>query len=145
MSPPAPPPDALREREEGLSFAPRFDEHGLLTAVVTDHASNAPLMVAHMDREALERTLRTGLAHFYSRSRQRLWQKGETSGNTLSVKEIVTDCDQDALWIRVEVNGDGAACHTGRRSCFYRLVEGAAEPRLVMKTAAAVPASGGGD
>lgn len=121
------------DREEGTVFSPRFGADGLLTAVITDHQSGDPLMVAHMDRQALELTLQTGRAHFYSRSRKSLWLKGETSGNFIGIKEIATDCDQDVLWIRAEVEGDGVACHTGRPSCFYRLVQGGDHPHLVMK------------
>ena len=103
-------------------FSPRFDSAGLLTAVAVDAASGAVLMLAHMDAEALARTRETGLAHFHSRSRGRLWMKGEESGNTLRVVEIRVDCDQDALVLRVEAAGP--ACHTGARSCFYRVLEG---------------------
>ena len=101
---------------------PRFDAAGLLTAVAQDAASGEVLMVAFMDREALEATRATGLAHFYSRSRGRLWQKGETSGHVLHVDAILVDCDQDALVLKVRPAGP--ACHTGERSCFYRALEG---------------------
>lgn len=111
------------EREAGTVFAPRFDENGLITAVAADAETGAVLMVAHMNAEALRRTLETGDAHFWSRSRQSLWRKGETSGNVLRVLEMRTDCDQDCVLLRVAVEGDGAACHTGRKSCFYRIVE----------------------
>jgi phosphoribosyl-AMP cyclohydrolase len=104
------------------AFAPRFDSAGLLTAVAVDAASGELLMLAHMDAEALARTRETGLAHFHSRSRGRLWLKGETSGNVLRVREIRVDCDQDALVLRVDAAGP--ACHTGARSCFYRRLEG---------------------
>ena len=106
----------------GATFAPKFDAAGLLTAVAIDAASGEVLMVAHMDAEALARTRETGLAHFHSRSRGRLWMKGETSGHTLRVMEIRVDCDQDALVLRVEPAGP--ACHTGAPSCFYRRLEG---------------------
>ena len=99
----------------------RFDERGLIPVVVQDVASGAVLMLAWADREAVERTLATGQAHFYSRSRQALWRKGETSGHVQRVVEMRLDCDQDAIWIRVEQTG--AACHTGRHSCFYRKIE----------------------
>jgi phosphoribosyl-AMP cyclohydrolase len=112
------------ELESGLDFTPRFDEQGLMAAIVTDAGSGEVLMLAFMNAEALARTLATGEAHFWSRSRQALWRKGETSGNVLRVMEIRTDCDQDCLLLRVEIGGDKAACHTGRRSCFYRRVEG---------------------
>jgi phosphoribosyl-AMP cyclohydrolase len=111
------------EREEGATFAPRFDANGLLTAVVTDAGDGALLMVAHMNEEALKLTLETGIAHYWSRSRRSLWKKGETSGNFQRVVELRVDCDQDALWLKVAVAGDGATCHTGRRSCFYRILD----------------------
>lgn len=101
-----------------LEFLPRFDAQGLLTAVVTDEASGALLMVAHMNEQALAETRRTGLAHFWSRSRGKLWMKGETSGHSLAVRDIMVDCDQDALWLIVRPAGP--ACHTGAPSCFYR-------------------------
>ena len=110
-----------KDIEEGLTFAPSFDAAGLVTCVTTDAASGDVLMVAHMNDEALRRTIETGDAWYYSRSRQKLWRKGEESGNLQKVVEMRLDCDQDAVWIRVEQTG-GAACHTGRRSCFYRAV-----------------------
>lgn len=110
------------EREAGTAFMPKFDDHGLLTAVVTDAGSGEVLMVAFMNEEALAMTRETGLAHFWSRSRQSLWQKGETSGNVLKVERILVDCDQDALV--VQAVPAGPACHTGARSCFYRHLEG---------------------
>ncbi|MDQ6437954.1 phosphoribosyl-AMP cyclohydrolase [Mesorhizobium sp. LHD-90] len=109
--------------EGGAIFSPRFDAAGLVTAVVTDADNGTLLMVAHMNTEALSRTIETGIAHFWSRSRASLWKKGETSGNFLRVTEMRADCDQDAIWLRVKVAGDGATCHTGRRSCFYRVVD----------------------
>lgn len=109
--------------EEGAVFTPRFDTAGLITAVVTDAGDGVLLMVAHMNAEALALTLETGIAHYWSRSRQALWKKGETSGNFQYVVELRTDCDQDAVWLRVNVSGHDATCHTGRRSCFYRIVE----------------------
>ena len=109
--------------EEGAEFTPRFDASGLVTAVVTDARDGMLLMVAHMNAEALALTVETGIAHYWSRSRGALWKKGETSGNLQHVVEIRTDCDQDAIWLRVEVAGHDATCHTGRRSCFYRVVE----------------------
>jgi phosphoribosyl-AMP cyclohydrolase len=110
-----------QEIEEGQLFAPKFDAAGLITCVVTDMETCALLMVAHMDAQALERTVSTGEAWFYSRSRKTLWKKGETSGHVLRVAEIRVDCDQDVLWLRVRQSAAGA-CHTGRRSCFYRAV-----------------------
>jgi phosphoribosyl-AMP cyclohydrolase len=107
--------------EEGTAFTPKFDANGLLTAVVTDAGSGELLMVAHMNAEAVEKTIASGEAWFYSRSRRQLWKKGETSGHVQRVREVRVDCDQDALWLKVEQAGPGA-CHTGRRSCFYRAV-----------------------
>src|SRR5690348_5880799 len=107
--------------EESLAFTPKFDADGLIAAVVTDAASGDVLMVAHMNAEALQKTIATGEAWYYSRSRQALWKKGETSGHVQRVVELRIDCDQDAVWLRVEQQGAGA-CHTGRRSCFYRAV-----------------------
>ena len=109
--------------DESDEFRPRFDGSGLITTVVTDATDGALLMVAHMNAEALRLTLETGMAHFWSRSRQNLWKKGESSGESLQVNEILTDCDQDVLQLKVRPQGKGAACHTGRRSCFYRRVE----------------------
>jgi phosphoribosyl-AMP cyclohydrolase len=106
--------------EEGNVFAPRFDAHGLVTAIAADARTGEVLMLAHMNEGALALTLETGEAHYYSRSRGKLWRKGETSGEVQKVIEIRTDCDQDAILICVEQAGRGAACHTGRRSCFYR-------------------------
>jgi len=125
--------------EQGTIFAPRFDSRGLVTAMAVDATSGTVLMLAHMNAEALARTLETGEVHYYSRSRGTIWKKGETSGEIQKLVELRTDCDQDALLVLVEQTGRGAACHTGRRSCFYRRVEiadGAAsladtgEPRL---------------
>ena len=108
------------EREEGLAFNPKFDASGLVTCVATDAATGGVLMVAHMNEEALRKTIASGEAWYFSRSRNALWRKGESSGQTQRVVEMRMDCDQDAVWIRVEQQG--AACHTGRRSCFYRAV-----------------------
>jgi phosphoribosyl-AMP cyclohydrolase len=117
------PPSDKAALEEGAVFTPRFDAHGLITAVVTSAGDGALLMVAHMNAQALSLTLETGIAHYWSRSRGTLWKKGETSGNLQRVVEMRTDCDQDAIWLSVQVAGDNATCHTGRRSCFYRIVE----------------------
>jgi phosphoribosyl-AMP cyclohydrolase len=106
--------------EEGLVLAPKFDADGLVTCVVTDAKNGDLLMVAHMNEEALRRTIETGEAWYFSRSRKALWKKGESSGHTQRVVEMRVDCDQDAVWIKVQQTG--AACHTGRRSCFYRAV-----------------------
>ncbi|MDW6023911.1 phosphoribosyl-AMP cyclohydrolase [Mesorhizobium sp. BAC0120] len=108
--------------EEGSVFSPNFDANGLVTAVVTDAGDGTLLMVAHMNAEALSLTIETGIAHYWSRSRKSLWKKGETSGNLQHVTEILTDCDQDVILLRVNVSGHDATCHTGRRSCFYRRV-----------------------
>jgi phosphoribosyl-AMP cyclohydrolase len=108
--------------EEGSTFAPRFDAHGLVTAIAVDATSREVLMLAHMNAEALVLTLDTGEAHYYSRSRARIWKKGETSGEVQKLVELRTDCDQDAILLVVEQQGRGAACHTGRRSCFYRRI-----------------------
>jgi phosphoribosyl-AMP cyclohydrolase len=107
--------------EEGRVLAPKFDRDGLLTCVTTDARSGEVLMVAHMNQEAIANTVATGEAWYYSRSRRRLWRKGESSGHVQRVVEMRVDCDQDAVWLRVEQEGPGA-CHTGRRSCFYRAV-----------------------
>lgn len=109
------------EIEEGRAFAPKFDSDGLVTAVVTDAQSGDVLMLAHMDAQALQNTIESGEAWFFSRSRRKLWKKGEESGHTQRVVELRVDCDQDAVWLKVEQAGPGA-CHTGRRSCFYRAV-----------------------
>lgn len=117
-----------QDREKGTRLAPRYDANGLVTAIVTDRAGGGLLMVAHMNAEALERTIATGEAHFWSRSRAQLWRKGETSGNVLRVVEMRIDCDQDALWLIAEAAGP--ACHTGAYSCFYRQIaaDGTLEP-----------------
>jgi phosphoribosyl-AMP cyclohydrolase len=109
------------EVEEGAAFAPKFDADGLVTCVATDARSGDVLMVAHMNAQALQQTIATGEAWYFSRSRRALWRKGESSGHVQRVVEMRIDCDQDAVWIRVEQEGPGA-CHTGRRSCFYRAV-----------------------
>lgn len=107
-------------RDTGLTLNPKYDDHGLITAVVTDMASGDVLMVAHMNAQALDLTVQTGLAHFWSRSRQALWKKGETSGHMLQVCDIRIDCDQDAVWVKAVPAGP--TCHTGARSCFFRRV-----------------------
>ena len=109
------------ELEQDMKLDPKWDESGLITGVVTDAESGELLMIAHLNAEALSLTRQTGEVHFWSRSRKRLWKKGETSGNVLRVVEMRIDCDQDALWLKVEP--PGPACHTGARSCFYRQVE----------------------
>ena len=112
----------INDREEGLKLQPKFDSAGLVNCVATDAGSGEVLMVAHMNEEALRKTISSGEAWYFSRSRNSLWRKGETSGHGQRVVEMRMDCDQDAVWIRVEQTG--AACHTGRRSCFYRKVGG---------------------
>jgi phosphoribosyl-AMP cyclohydrolase len=114
-------PKSSDDVEEGVALRPRFDAAGLITCVTSDAATGEVLMVAHMNDDALQKTVATGEAWYFSRSRQALWRKGETSGHVQRVAEIRIDCDQDAVWLRVEQAG-GAACHTGRRSCFYRAV-----------------------
>lgn len=121
--------------EAGSVFAPRFDAHGLITAIAQEASSGRVLMVAHMNAEALRLTVETGKVHYYSRSRKALWMKGETSGEVQNLIELRTDCDQDVVLLYVEQAGHGAACHTGRKSCFYRILDGGAlkdsgEPRL---------------
>ncbi len=113
-------PSDINDIEEGLKFQPKFDAAGLVTCVATDAGTGEVLMVAHMNDEALRKTVASGEAWYYSRSRKSLWRKGESSGHVQRVVEMRMDCDQDAIWIRVEQSG--AACHTGRRSCFYRRV-----------------------
>jgi len=108
--------------ETTLSFRPVFGPDGLIPAIVTDPASGNVLMFAYMNEGALTQTVASGFAHFWSRSRAKLWKKGDESGNLLKVIELRTDCDQDVIWIAAEVQGDGVACHTGARSCFYRRV-----------------------
>ena len=108
--------------EAGAALAPKFDADGLIVAIAVDADRGDVLMVAHMNRESLARTIETGAAWFWSRSRTKLWRKGEESGNTLAVADIRVDCDQDALLLKVRIAGDGVACHRGYRSCFYRSI-----------------------
>ncbi|MFC0243743.1 phosphoribosyl-AMP cyclohydrolase [Rhodopseudomonas telluris] len=124
---------ALDDVEEGIALRPKFDASGLVTCVTTDARSGDVLMVAHMNAEALEKTVQSGDAWYYSRSRKRLWKKGESSGHVQKVLEMRVDCDQDAVWIKVDQSG-GAACHTGRTSCFYRRIDrdASGEPLLTM-------------
>ena len=118
-----------KELEEGLDFKPNFDEKNLIPCITTCNTSGKVLMFAFMNQEALEKTIQSGEAHYWSRSRQSLWHKGESSGYTQKVIEMRTDCDQDCIWLRVEVNTpednreNAAACHTGRKTCFYREIE----------------------
>lgn len=121
------PRSSKQDIEEGQNFAPKFDGDGLIVCVTREKNTGDILMVAYMNEEALRLTLETGVAHYWSRSRKALWRKGDTSGQVQSVVEMRTDCDQDAIELIVEAGGDGKACHTGRRSCFYRKVERAAD------------------
>ena len=126
-----PPPADKTLLEEGCVFAPKFDAHGLIVCVTVEASSGEVLMLAYMNDLALEKTLESGVAHYWSRSREKLWRKGDTSGQVQTVVDIRTDCDQDALLLRVNAGGDGKACHTGRKSCFYRKIEHTdAGPRL---------------
>lgn len=118
----APAPADKQSLEAGSVLTPRFDANGLVTAVATDADTGDVLMVAHMNAEALALSIETGIAHYWSRSRKELWKKGETSGNFQEIAELRVDCDQDAVWIKVRPQGDRTACHTGRRTCFYRIV-----------------------
>ena len=111
-----------QERDEGTGFAPRFNADGLITVVTVEAGSNDVLMVAHMNIETLRLTMETGVAHYWSRSRQAIWKKGETSGELQEVEELRVDCDQDCIVMSVRQTGRGAACHTGRKSCFYRRI-----------------------
>lgn len=113
---------SVQQVEEGVLLAPAFDEHGLLPCVTTDADSGEVLMLGWMDQAALAATLHSGQAHYWSRSRQQVWRKGDTSGMVQQVVEARIDDDQDALWLRVRVKGLGASCHVGYRSCFYRSV-----------------------
>ncbi len=109
--------------EQGKTLTPQYDANGLIAAVVTHAETGEVLMLAWMNAEALEKTLSTGEAHYFSRSRGELWHKGETSGQVQVIEEMRIDCDQDAVWLKVWPQGDGGACHTGQRSCFYRVIE----------------------
>ncbi|NOU04696.1 MAG: phosphoribosyl-AMP cyclohydrolase [Hyphomicrobiaceae bacterium] len=115
-------PTSTIEIEQGDRFLPKFDANGLLPVIVTEASSGTVLMFAYMNAEALKLSLETRIAHFWTRSRQRLWKKGEDSGNLLTILDARTDCDQDVLWLSVAIAGQGVACHTGSHSCFYRKV-----------------------
>lgn len=114
------PPAEKKALEESTTLTPRFDANGLLPVVATDAKSGQVLMLGYMNDLALSQTIKTSEAHYWSRSRQELWHKGATSGNVQKVVQILTDCDQDAIVLRVEMTGAEATCHTGRVSCFYR-------------------------
>ena len=120
---PFPAPGDKAALEHGAALTPRFDANGLVACVATHAETGDVLMLAWMNAEALDLTLKTGHAHYFSRSRQALWKKGETSGQIQLVQELRVDCDQDAVWIKVLPQGDGGACPTGARSCFYRAYE----------------------
>jgi len=128
--------------ESGLGFQPKLDADGLIPAIVTDADSGEVLMFAFMNTEALSLSIKSGLAHFWSRSRGALWKKGEESGNMLNIVEMRTDCDQDVLWLRVTVSGDGVACHTGQRSCFYRSIPLQQDGDIVHTRLAMAPGAG---
>ena len=117
-----PPPADKHELEEGAAFTPKFDASGLIVCVTQEASSGEILMLAYMNALALEKTLETGVVHYWSRSRKTLWRKGDTSGQVQELVDMRVDCDQDALLLRVKAGGDGKACHTGRKSCFYRAV-----------------------
>ena len=119
---------SVEQVEEGLVLAPKFDADGLIPCVTTDADTGEVLMLAYMNDEALERTIATGDAHYWSRSRQCLWRKGESSGLTQETVDVLIDDDQDAVWLRVKVAGSGASCHVGYRSCFYRSIEAGGPP-----------------
>jgi phosphoribosyl-AMP cyclohydrolase len=121
--------------EDGTSFSPKFDADGLIAAIVTDAMTGQVVMFAHMNAQALALTIETGVAHYWSRSRGKLWRKGETSGHEQTVKSLRVDCDQDALWLTVHTGGTGANCHTGRKGCFYREVPIGAAPHAGMTLA----------
>jgi phosphoribosyl-AMP cyclohydrolase len=122
MPKPTPSDAPADDLEQGSILSPRFDRDGLIAAVATDAATGDVLMLAWMNAEALRLTVNTGIAHFWSRSRSKIWKKGEESGNLLRIEQMRIDCDQDAIWMKVRVQGEGVACHTGARSCFYRIV-----------------------
>jgi phosphoribosyl-AMP cyclohydrolase len=130
-NPPFANPGGKAEVEEGALLMPRFGADGLITCVTTDADAGDVLMVAHMNADALARTMATGEAWYWSRSRGELWRKGATSGQLQTVVEMRIDCDQDAVWLKVRVGGDGGCCHTGRRSCFYRIVPVGTGERLL--------------
>ena len=131
---PFPAPGSRTDVEESLAFTPRFGADGLVTCVTIDHLTGEVLMVAHMDAEALAKTIEAGEAWYWSRSRRELWHQGATSGQIQTVVEMRVDCDQDAILLRVSVAGDGGCCHTGRRACFYRRVPlGAPIPGLQLE------------
>ncbi len=122
------PPESKADLESGDRLTPKFGADGLVTCVASDAETGEILMLAHMNAEALARSIETGIAHYWSRSRRELWRKGDTSGTQQTITEMRIDCDQDAVWIKVRVAGSGASCHTGRTSCFYRTVPVGSQP-----------------
>lgn len=135
-------PGNKTELEAGLAFTPKFDRDGLIAAIATEVSTGDVLMFAYMNAEALALSIETGIAHFWSRSRASLWKKGSESGNFLKIVEMRVDCDQDVMWLRVTVEGDGHACHTGRRSCFYRVAPVPSEDGTSIKLMFAPDADG---
>lgn len=135
-------PGSKTELEAGLAFTPKFDRDGLIAAIATEVTTGDVLMFAYMNAEALALSIETGIAHFWSRSRASLWKKGSESGNFLKIVEMRVDCDQDVMWLRVTVEGDGHACHTGRRSCFYRVAPVPSEDGTSIKLMFAPDADG---
>lgn len=125
--------------ELGDELCPKFDDNGLIAAAVSDYDSGELLMVGYMNDESLRRTIATGEAWYWSRSRQEYWKKGGTSGQVQKVKEIRTDCDQDAIWLRVKVEGNGATCHVGYRSCFFREVKSNTEGEVWLQRTEVAP------
>lgn len=119
---------SVEQVEEGKDLAPKFDEHGLIAAVTTDARTGDVLMLGYMNAEALEKTIETGEAHYWSRSRKTLWHKGATSGLVQKVVDLRIDDDQDAVWLKVDVAGSGASCHVGYMSCFYRSIPTGQKP-----------------
>ena len=129
----APAPQSAADIELGTDFQPKFDGNGLIPAIVTEASSGQVLMFAYMNSEALALTIDTRVAHFWSRSRAKIWKKGEESGNELMVQDLRTDCDQDVIWLTASIAGNGVACHTGARSCFYRRIVAEQGSRMGVK------------
>ncbi len=134
---------SIEDIEHGAIFQPKFSSDGLIPAIVTDASTGVVLMFAHMNEDALRLTLETRVAHFWSRSRGQLWKKGETSGNTLHVVEIRTDCDQDVIWVTADIGQKGVACHTGAKSCFYRRIDNSSAVVSEITLSFAEPSSAG--
>jgi len=134
--------DLAETIEESALLTPQFNADGLIPAITTDAASGVVLMLAWMNAEALNKTIETGQAWYWSRSRRRLWHKGATSGQVQQVEELRIDCDQDAVWLKVRVGGDGGCCHTGRVSCFYRRIVAEPGGPMLHRQSGALPQSG---